>query len=101
MGAGFTLALLVMSTIREVLGAGTWAGIEIPFLVNFKIPILTMAPGGFLVYGILIAVVNAATKGKGVKKKSFGCQGCPSASFCHSADTGACEKSLKEEKENV
>ena len=32
MGAGFTLALLLMATIREVLGNGTWLGISIPIL---------------------------------------------------------------------
>ena len=31
MGIGFTIALVAMATIREVLGAGTFAGIEIPF----------------------------------------------------------------------
>lgn len=53
MGAGFTLALLLMATIREVLGNGTWMGIEIPILSDNNISIMTMAPGGFLVFGIL------------------------------------------------
>ena len=58
MGAGFTLALLLMATIREVLGNGTWLGIEIPILADNNISIMTMAPGGFLVFCILIAIVN-------------------------------------------
>ena len=33
MGIGFTIALLSMATIREVIGAGTFAGIEIPFMI--------------------------------------------------------------------
>jgi electron transport complex protein RnfE len=83
MGLGFLLALLAMSTIREVLGAGSFAGIEIPFLVNYKIPILAQAPGGFLVFGILIAVVNKLGVKKGEeKRKEFSCEGCPSASLC-------------------
>lgn len=81
MGAGFTLALLLMATIREVLGSGTWMGIEIPVLAENNISIMTMAPGGFLVFGILIAVVNKISSGKNVKK-SFGCAGCPSAEIC-------------------
>ena len=83
MGIGFLLALLAMATIREVLGAGSFAGIEIPFLADYKIPLFVQAPGGFLVYGILIAIVNAIGPKKGAeKRKNFSCEGCPSASLC-------------------
>ena len=83
MGIGFLLALLAMATIREVLGSGSFAGFEIPFMVDYKIPILVQAPGGFLVYGILIAIVNAIGPKKGAeKRKNFSCEGCPSASLC-------------------
>ena len=68
MGAGFTLALLLMATIREVFGSGTWMGIQIPVLAQNNISIMTMAPGGFLVFGILIAVVNKISSGKNGKK---------------------------------
>lgn len=83
MGLGFLIALVAMATIREVIGAGSFAGIEIPFLSNYKIPIFIQAPGGFLVFGILIAVVNkiGPKKGEG-KRKNFSCEGCPSASLC-------------------
>ena len=83
MGLGFLIALVAMATIREVVGAGSFAGIEIPFLVNYKIPIFAQAPGGFLVFGILIAIVNkiGPKKGEG-KRKNFSCEGCPSASLC-------------------
>ena len=83
MGIGFLIALLAMATIREVFGAGTFAGIKIPVLIDYKIDILTQAPGGFLVFGILIAVVNAIgpKKGEG-KRRQISCEGCPSASLC-------------------
>ena len=81
MGIGFLIALLAMATIREVLGVGSFAGIEIPFLVNYKIPLLAQAPGGFLVFGILIAIVNKISAKKG-KKKEYSCDGCPCASIC-------------------
>ena len=58
MGAGFTLALTLMATIREVFGNGTFFGLPIPVLADNHISILTMAPGGFFVFGILIALVN-------------------------------------------
>lgn len=95
MGIGFTLALLCMSTIREVLGAGSWAGIAIPFMQEYKIGILVESPGGFLVFGIMIALVSVITKGKGVKKTEFGCEGCPSAGLCG----GNCSRTT--EKEDV
>ena len=89
MGIGFTLALFVMSSIREIFGNGSWCGIEIPILSENPISILTLAPGGFFVFGCLIALVNKITKGKGVKKKDFGCESCPSAYMCGKRD-GKC-----------
>ena len=100
MGIGFLVALVLMATLREVFGAGSFAGHEIGFMEYFKIPVLTQAPGGFLVYGILIAVMNKLTEKKGgVKKKSFSCEGCPSASVCVSKSCINNEK--KEEVENA
>lgn len=80
MGLGFTLALLVMSFIREVLGAGSFFGIAIPVLKDYCVPILQDAPGGFFVFGILIAVAGVIT-GK-PHTKGTGCAGCPSAALC-------------------
>ena len=37
MGLGFLVALILISSIREVLGNGSFAGIEIPFISYFKI----------------------------------------------------------------
>ncbi len=82
MGLGFALALFVIATVREVLGQGSFAGIGIPFLKDNPIAIFAKTPGGFMVYGIMIAVVSALTKGKFPKKKSFSCVGCPSAGIC-------------------
>ena len=88
MGLGFLLALVAMALIREVLGAGTFTLVpddpfKIPFLSEYNFPILTQTPGGFLVFGILIAIVNkiGPKKGEG-KRKEFSCEGCPSAALC-------------------
>ena len=99
MGLGFLLALLLMATIREVLGAGTilsgmeafgLTAIKLPLIYDLRIPVLTSAPGGFLVYGILIAVMNKINEKKGgVKRKSFSCEGCPSAAACNKISCGA------------
>ena len=83
MGLGFLLALFCMATIREVFGNGTFAGIAIPFLKDYRIPILTQAPGGFLIFGLLIALMNKLReKQGGVMKKEFSCENCPSAALC-------------------
>ena len=100
MGIGFLVALVLMATLREVIGNATFAGIEIPFLVNYKIPILTKAPGGFLVYGIVIAIMNKLTEKKGgVKRKSFSCEGCPSNGTCNK--TSCSSENQKEVEENA
>ena len=87
MGVGFTLALCAIATVREVLGAGSFAGFAIPFLADYKIEFLVKAPGGMVVYGLMIALVYAVTNGKAPKKKSFSCEGCPNAAMC---DSGSC-----------
>ena len=83
MGIGFLIALLLMAFIREVFGAGSFFGIPLPILSEYNLPILTQAPGGFLVFGIIIAVVNKLGAKRGAeKRKDFSCEGCPSAALC-------------------
>ncbi len=89
MGIGFTLALCSMATVREVLGNASFAGNAISFLEPYKIAFLVKAPGGMLVFGLLIALVYVITSGKAPKKTSFSCEGCPSAGSCH---TGTCHE---------
>ncbi len=58
MGIGYTLALLLISAVREILGNGTIAGISL-FGENFKPMLIAILPaGGFIILGFLIAVVN-------------------------------------------
>jgi len=80
-GAGFTLALLAIATVREILGSGTWFGLELPWLIDNNTMIFTLAPGGFIVFACLLALVNKLSKGREVRKE-LGCAGCPSASTC-------------------
>ncbi len=94
MGLGFTIALCAMAFIREVFGNASFAGIPIPFLEPYKIAFLVKAPGGMLVYGLLIALVYVITSGKAPLKTEFSCAGCPSAGSCH---TGACMKKGEEQ----
>lgn len=89
MGLGFTLALFLMSSVREIIGSGTWLGIQLYSGVQ-PMSILTLAPGGFFVFGCLVALVNYITKGKSRKKQKKGCAGCPSAAVCGGAEKGEC-----------
>jgi len=66
-GIGYTLVLLVICAIRELLGGGTLAGIRI-FPAEYGAMMLTLPVGGFLTLGILIAAVQwAQNKSKGGK----------------------------------
>ena len=89
MAIGFAIALVAMATIREVFGTGSFFGLEIPFVKDYTIPILTSAPGGFFVFGLLIAIVNKFMSKKRKPKAEFGCEGCPSAVNCNKTE---CEK---------
>ncbi len=58
MGAGFTAALFVLGTIREILGNGTFFGIKL-FGESFEpVTVVAQAPGAFIVLGCLIAFMN-------------------------------------------
>lgn len=94
MGLGFTLALLCMSTLREVFGAGSWMGYDIPFIKNYTVPILVNSPGGFFVFGVLIAIVNKLTNRE--MKETTGCAGCPGAAFCKGGKDCSAENKEKE-----
>lgn len=88
MGLGFTATLLVMASIREILGAGTFFGMRVLPEENC-ITMMGTPPGGFFTFGVLMAlVVFIETKMGQRKKRAIGCEGCPSAANCQSK--GAC-----------
>lgn len=78
MGLGFTLALFLMATVREILGSASWFGIKIPFIEPMGI--FTMSAGGFFTFGIIVAVIGVITKKS--PPQNIGCKGCPNASSC-------------------
>lgn len=92
MGLGFTLALFLMASIREILGSGTWMGIVLTANLIDPMTIFMLAPGGFFVFGCLVAAVNKITSGKALKRKEMGCAGCPSASACQTVQEGGCKQ---------
>lgn len=67
MGLGFTCSLTLIASVREILGAGTFAGISL-FGSGFQpMSIMILPPGAFLTLGILLAIINAI--GRKVKKE--------------------------------
>ncbi len=65
MGVGFTIALLLLGTVREILGAGSW--MSAPFLRNIfagigfeyqPIIVMILPPGAFIGLGFLVAGMN-------------------------------------------
>jgi electron transport complex protein RnfE len=58
MGLGYTMVLVCIAAIRELLGNGTFAGIQV--MPDSYQPILffTLSPGGFLVFGLFISLNN-------------------------------------------
>jgi len=67
MGLGFTLALSLISAVRELLGAGTLWGVQILGAAYEPMLVFILAPGGFIVLGLLIAVIQLI-RNKNAKK---------------------------------
>ena len=87
MGIGFTMVLLVMGSIREIFGSGSWFGINIPFISENAAQPMTLfvlPAGGFFVLGCVIAVVNKIANRE--PPKAAGCAGCPMRESCVDSD---------------
>ena len=68
MGIGFTIALVLIGGIREILGAGSFLGFQfIPSEYNMLIFVL--APGAFIVFGFVMAAVRYIVNKSEEKKK--------------------------------
>ena len=57
MGLGFTVALVGMASMREIIGNGSWLGITIVPESIDRFTLMTSAPGGFFSFGVLMALV--------------------------------------------
>lgn len=81
MGLGFSLALTCIGLVRELIGAGTVFGIQLPQIFE-PVTIFVLAPGAFFVLAGLTALQNRLKRGK---KDAAGMQ-----SPCMSADCSGC-----------
>lgn len=60
MGIGYTWVLVAISIIRELLGAGSFFGMEV-IPESYRLGIFTAAPGGFIVFGLMIAITEGVS----------------------------------------
>ena len=57
-GIGFTLALVSIATVREILGSGTWFGMPVMWPGFESWVIMVLPPGAFLTLGLLLGAAN-------------------------------------------
>ena len=85
MGLGFTAALTIIGSVRELFGAGSIFGLRIMPESYEPIAILVMAPGAFFVLACLTALQNKLKAPSATNKKDFICNG-----NCASCMDGSC-----------
>ena len=88
MGLGFTIGLTLIGIFRELLGSGTFLGMNIPvFTDNFTtVSIMVLAPGAFFVLACLTALQNKFKAPSATNRKNgFACVG-----NCHSCKDSGC-----------
>jgi electron transport complex protein RnfE len=84
MGIGFTLALVLMGCVRELLGFGTILAetdfvIHLPILSENPMVLFILPAGGFFTFAVIIAVMNKLKKQPPHVKN---CENCPSRRIC-------------------
>ena len=89
MGLGFTIALLLIGMVRELVGAGTLFGMQVTPEMYNPVGIFVKAPGAFLVLAFLVAIMNAVGMKTRANKVVEGCDGC----------CAACSQSCTDKKE--
>ncbi len=93
MGVGFTMALLAVGSVREILGGGTWFGLQVcPDFIQ-PMTIFILPAGGFFVLGCVIALVNKISNRK--PREATGCAACGGCAGCE----GGCPSGEAEKKE--
>ncbi len=66
-GTGFTMSLIALASLREVLGAGTFMGISL-FGSSFEpFTFMQQAPGAFICLGLMLGIMNALGRPKVAK----------------------------------
>ena len=70
MGLGFTIALIIIAAVRELLGNGSLMGYQLLGSSFEPVLLFVLAPGGFLAFGLIIGIINGITNKRQSKKKA-------------------------------
>ena len=73
MGLGFTLALTLLGSIRELIGAGSVFGIRLLPMAYEPAIIMILPPGAFFTLGLLLGLLNKVTDRKAEKQPDADC----------------------------
>lgn len=87
MGLGFTAALIIMASIRELIGAGSIFGLQVLGATYSPALIMILPPGGFITFGLLIALMNKLKLVKVDLSKGSGCTDCPENENCANCES--------------
>ena len=91
MGIGYTMVLSAMAVVRELFGAGSLLGKQI-IPEEYTVRILAQTPGGFFMFGAMMALLvwGLARHGKKFEPEmgcgEDGCGGCAMADSCTSKE---------------
>ena len=69
MGLGFTVALIILGSIRELIGNGSIFGMNVMGASYEPMLLIVLASGGFLTYGLMLGLFNLIVKKFEDKKK--------------------------------
>lgn len=94
MGIGYTMVLVAMAAVRELFGSGSFLGYQI-IPEEYTVRILAQTPGGFFMFGLMMALLVWGLDRHGKKFKpemgcgENGCGGCSMADTCTSKEKEA------------
>ena len=100
MGLGYTMVIVGIAIVRELIGNGTFYGIRI-IPEGYQIGIITQTPGGFMMFGFAMALLVYCLGKKGKKfDPRIGCDGkCGNCNLgCENRITDIAPEAGKEEK---
>ncbi len=64
MGLGFTVALVAIGTVREILGSGTFLGYSVMGGAYQDVLVMVLPPGAFLAMGVLLGAFNVIDRSR-------------------------------------
>lgn len=79
MGLGFTMSLIIVGALRELLGTGKVFGFQVTPEAIEPMTIFILPAGGFFTLGCVIAVIGVITR---KKPKKIDCKSCPTREAC-------------------